>query len=183
MRVPVSTDDLPLSPRVESPFEDTRVSDNLIAEQKLLPSSLLQRRELQARINLHRTRRTLLRARSNTFSIERPPREGTKNSCFSFSRRRRLGVPVTARTKGENVAPLIRSAKDFSGRGRRGFVSRLRNRRAVYAKFSFRRGRPFSICHPLYADAISLYQVLSRKSKSFRLRKWFMVYANKDKKN
>lgn len=125
--------------REEPPFEDTRVSDNLIAKLDCRRSSPPSRGAGTTRPHKFALEppRPFARACSSAFSNRTSSlQKEHKDSCFSFSRRGDC-------KKKERIAPLIRNAKTFSERGRRGFVSRLRNRRAVYAKFPFRRVRRF----------------------------------------
>lgn len=114
--------------REEPPFEDTRVSDNLIAELDCRRSSPPSRGAGTMRPHKFALEppRPFARACSSAFSIERPLcRRSTKTRVSRF----RDCIPATAGTE-ERSAPLIRNAKTFSERSRRGFVSRLRNRRA-----------------------------------------------------
>lgn len=139
----VSTNDLrELSPRKE-PVSDNSRSFEL--------SSAPSMQGL--RINLHRT--------APFEALSPPPPSPREEATQGFV----LVVFATAIAEGRERSTLNK-VREGLPRGRRGFVSRLRKRRAIrLCKILAATG--FSICNLLYADVTDLYRILSRKSKSF----------------
>lgn len=104
------------------------------------------------------------RARPNAFSSERPWSVPAKRRALVVLVFETAAIPKRARERREKRSEEERRGEERRGkralnkvreglaarRGRRGFVPRLRNRRAVYAKFPVPVAVPaLSICGPL----------------------------------